>query len=214
MTSTSDHTAGNWKVFYSNGSGELIELALGADGTLLRSGGTSAAPSFDTVASGSSNLWIPGAAWIPRTTGGCGVNSLEAATNKVNYDVLEFDTGTQEYAQAAVVMPNNWNGSTITANFHWTAASGSGGVTFTLAGRSLADNGAIDQAMGTAQKSDDTLQTANNVHISPTTSAITLAGSPAAGQLVILEISRAVSDGNDTLAVDARLLGVEIIYTT
>lgn len=47
MTSTSDHTAGNWKVFYSNGSGNVVELALGSSGTVLKSNGASAAPSFE-----------------------------------------------------------------------------------------------------------------------------------------------------------------------
>ena len=50
ITSTSDHTAGNWKVLYSNGSGAITELALGASGTVLQSGGTSAAPSWLTLA--------------------------------------------------------------------------------------------------------------------------------------------------------------------
>lgn len=37
-----------WRVFYSNGSGDVTELALGADGTYLRSNGASAAPTFST----------------------------------------------------------------------------------------------------------------------------------------------------------------------
>jgi hypothetical protein len=45
VTSTSDHTAGNWKVFYSDGSGAVIELALGASG-YLKSNGASSAPTF------------------------------------------------------------------------------------------------------------------------------------------------------------------------
>lgn len=39
---------GNWKVFYSDGSGDVTELALGADGTYLMSNGASAAPTFET----------------------------------------------------------------------------------------------------------------------------------------------------------------------
>ncbi len=54
ITSTSDHTAGNWKVFYSNGSGQVTELALGSSGTFLQSNGASSAPSFATVAT---NPW-------------------------------------------------------------------------------------------------------------------------------------------------------------
>lgn len=41
---------GNWKVFYSDGSGDIIELSLGADGTFLKSNGAAAAPTFATPA--------------------------------------------------------------------------------------------------------------------------------------------------------------------
>lgn len=37
-----------WRVFYSDGSGDIIELALGADGTFLKSNGAAAAPTFAT----------------------------------------------------------------------------------------------------------------------------------------------------------------------
>lgn len=46
MTNASDHTASAWRVFYSNGDGGVVELALGANGTFLRSGGASVAPTF------------------------------------------------------------------------------------------------------------------------------------------------------------------------
>lgn len=49
MTSSSDHSgSGNWKVFYTNGGGIVTELALGADGTYLKSNGAAIAPSFAT----------------------------------------------------------------------------------------------------------------------------------------------------------------------
>ncbi len=40
----------NWKVWYSDGSGDVQELALGADGTFLKSNGAAVAPSFATPA--------------------------------------------------------------------------------------------------------------------------------------------------------------------
>lgn len=43
---------GNWKVFYSDGSGDIIELALGASGTVLQSNGAAAAPTFEVVSGG------------------------------------------------------------------------------------------------------------------------------------------------------------------
>lgn len=46
LTSFVGQTA--WRLFYSNADGDVTELALGSDGTYLRSNGASAAPTFDT----------------------------------------------------------------------------------------------------------------------------------------------------------------------
>jgi hypothetical protein len=46
MTGGSDHSAGNWKLFYSDGAGAVTELPLGADYEVLSANGTSAAPNF------------------------------------------------------------------------------------------------------------------------------------------------------------------------
>ena len=48
MTSTSDHTAGNYKLFHSNGSGEVMELAHGTSSKVLTSGGASSVPTWET----------------------------------------------------------------------------------------------------------------------------------------------------------------------
>lgn len=64
-----------WRVFYSNGSGDVTELALGADGTLLRSNGAAVAPSFTALAASIAQ-------------GGTGLTSIAAksiwAANAVN----------------------------------------------------------------------------------------------------------------------------------
>ncbi len=57
MTSTSDHTATAWRVFYSNADGDVTELALGTDGQVLTSTGASTAPAFeDATGGGLSNV--------------------------------------------------------------------------------------------------------------------------------------------------------------
>lgn len=48
LTSFVDQTA--WRLFYSNTDGDVIELALGADGTYLKSNGPAVAPAFGTPA--------------------------------------------------------------------------------------------------------------------------------------------------------------------
>lgn len=55
MTSA-QHTAGNWKIFYSNDSGQVVELALGADGKFLKSNGPAAAPEWATAATGAGDV--------------------------------------------------------------------------------------------------------------------------------------------------------------
>lgn len=156
-------------------------------------------------------LWA--SEFIPRSTNGCGVNSLETGTNRVNYDTLDFDAAAIEYAQRWVGMPSNWNLGTITAKFWWTAASGSGDVIWGIQARTFGDNSALDQASGTAQTATDTLQTAAANHISPSTVAITVAGTLDAGSPILFQVYRNATAGGDTLAVDAQLIAVEITFT-
>jgi hypothetical protein len=55
IDSTSDHTAGNWKVFHSNGTGQIVELPLGAAGQVLTANGTSVPPTWQTLAATTTN---------------------------------------------------------------------------------------------------------------------------------------------------------------
>jgi len=198
------------------GASTWTRLAAGTNGHYLKTQGTGANPTWAAVTAsggGSTNVWIPASAWIPRTTTGAGIDSREQSTNKINTDELLFDAGTDEFAQAMIVMPSNWNAGTVTAKFHWTASTGSGDVVWGLQGRAYANDDALDQAMGTAQTATDTLTATNDVDISPATSAITLGGTAASGNPVIFQVYRDADAAGDTLGADARLLGVEISYT-
>jgi hypothetical protein len=159
---------------------------------------------------GSTSQWIGSAAMIPRVTNGPGVNSSETTTHDSNYDTLDFDAATSEGANFMLTIPNNWDAGTVTATFYWTADSGSGTVIWALAGRSLSNDDALDTAFGTAQSSTDTLIAAGDMHISPATAAITIAGTPATSVPVQFVVTRDISD---TLAVDARLIGLQLNWT-
>lgn len=159
---------------------------------------------------GTQTIWAGAGAWVTRTTNGAEYVSLELATNDIMLVSFNFDTTTSEGVGLWWKPPPNWNAGTIRFRAIWTAASGSGTAIFSLGGRSFADSDAIDQALGTVQTSTDTLITANDIHISPYSSAITLAGTPVAGEPTYLEIRRDISD---TLGVDAKLIGIEIEYT-
>uniref|UniRef100_A0A6M3IXU6 Tail protein n=1 Tax=viral metagenome TaxID=1070528 RepID=A0A6M3IXU6_9ZZZZ len=160
------------------------------------------------------NICLPASAWWPCTTSGCSaLTQTEYATNKQNIQSLDFDTGSDEFAATTLFMPADWNGGTITGVPYWTAAGGSSAQTvcWALQGRAYANDDAVDQARGTAQASTDTWLANGDTHIGPATSAITLAGSPAALQMVHLRCYRDVSE--DDMSGDAKLLGWMITYT-
>ena len=161
---------------------------------------------------GLQDLYIPAVAMWPRTTGGCAsLAKTEIATSLVNIQTLDFDQTSSEYAQFTISLPKNWNNGTVTATFYWTAASGSGTVTWGIQGGAYSNDDALTTALGTEQTVTDTLIATNDLHISSATSAITLAGTPADADFLAFQIYR---DITDTLSADAKLLGVVIQLTT
>ena len=163
---------------------------------------------------GLQTIWAPAVSMYTRTTNGAASGTVETATSLVMRKTWDFDTTTQEFAQFQVMFPKSWNEGTVTFAPVWTAASGTGGVVWGLAGVALSDDDAFNTAFGTAQTSTDTLITAADVHVGPTSAAITIAGTPAEGDLVCFQVNRTVADGGDTLAADANLLGVRLFFTT
>lgn len=165
---------------------------------------------------GQHTIWLPAGAMIPATTNGGELETSESTTNKVMMDGLLFDAATSESAQAAVQMPKSWDESTIVAQFVWThpATTTNFGVTWGIQARAFGNSDALDAAFGTAVEVSDTGGTTNDVFISPETGAVTVGGTPGAEELVIFKFYRDPADGGDTMAVDAKLLGVKIHYTT
>jgi hypothetical protein len=161
-------------------------------------------------------LFLSASGGWPSTTSGCAANAKsELATYKQNVYSLDFDASTEEYAEWTVAMPSDWNAGTITAIFYWThgATTTNFAVIWGLQGGSYGNDDSIDLAWGTAQEVTDTGGTTNDVYISGSTAAITLANTPAANEFVQLRVYRKAAAAGDTLAVDAKLLGVMVTYT-
>lgn len=159
-------------------------------------------------------IWIPANAMKARTTNGAATGSTELTTNKEMIETLDFDATTAEYAQFSINMPKSWDEGTMTAVFVWShaATTTNFGVAWELAAVAFADDDAMDTAFGTAVTVTDTGGTTNDCYITAASSAMTVAGSPGANELVYFQVNRAPSNGSDTMAIDARLHGVRVMY--
>lgn len=114
LTEFVDQTA--WRVFYSNGSGDVTELALGADGTFLRSNGASSAPTFGTPA-GSGDVVKVGTPVNNQVGVWTGDGTIEGDA------ALTFDTTTNTLTTDIVVAALTGN---VTGNVSGTAATVTG----------------------------------------------------------------------------------------
>ena len=84
-----------------------------------------------------------------------------------------------------------------------------------LQGVSCSDGDTADVAYGTAVVVDDLNQsTAEDVYVTDISGDVTIDGTPAAADVTFFRVFRDVSDANDTATEDARLIGIQIFFTT
>ena len=152
---------------------------------------------------------MAGSAMIP-TTNPPAFDQYETGTNHNNYIYANFTQGGSENLQWIIDMPSDWNGS-VSEQFLWTAWSGTGNINWTLSGKLFPDNTAIDTSMPVISYSQDTLQSANYMHVSPasTLAAVTSAGT--GGNTVIFKVTRSAATSSE-LTATGELLGVRLHY--
>ncbi len=195
--------SGKWKVYFKS------------DGLyVLEDDGTEHGPFNATILSTISEIFLPAASGWPSTTNGCAdAVKFEYVTNDQDLYSLDFDAATNEYAQWSIWMPDNWDAGIITFKVVWTAAVGTLTNTYewNLQGIAYANDDPIDAAWGSAVEVSDALIALGDVHYTAESGAVTIAGTPAAGQLIQLRAFRdAVNDTGDN---DGKLLGIKIYYT-
>ncbi len=197
-------------------------LTAAGDTCLVRSDGSSNTRVFayqrasgDPPSLGKQSVWVPAGAMTARTTNGAASGSAEKSTNKIMFITRDFDTSTQEFCQFFIRMPKSWNEGTVSFIPVWSHASTTTnfGVVWALQGVAISDDDAGDAAFGTEQTSTDTGGTTDDIYQGPESAAITIGGSPQAGDYVVFQVKRVPSDGSDTMAIDARLHGVLLLYT-
>jgi hypothetical protein len=160
-------------------------------------------------------IWIPAGSFTSATTNGAEITSRETTGNKVNYHYAAFDTTTSEIAWFTWTPPANWNAGTVRFKLYWTCNTGGSAaetVDFDLGAVAFANDDDLDgTAISGAQNCTDALLALNDLHISAFSAAITITGSPAAGEEVHFKLSRDVA--SDNLAGDCDVIGIILEYT-
>lgn len=166
---------------------------------------------------GKQTRWVPAEEMTPTTTGGCAaLAKVEIRANFVDLNVLDFDGTTAERAVFSMAMPKSWDKGTVSFQAFWTtAATDTDSVVWGLSGRAFSDNDTFDQQTSTIAQVTDAVQgAANDLLVSAESSGHTVEGSPADDDMIVFRVIRLVSDGSDTMAEDARLIGIKLFYTT
>ncbi len=194
----------------------IVELATGAE--VATGTDTSRAVTAAGVAGvyQYANIYLDAGAMVATDTAGAEAGTHEYVTNDVNWDYFAFDNGaTEENVNWKIAMPENWDRSTIKAKFYWSTDSGSSAgdtVGWGIKATAVSDDDPIDVAWGTEQVVLDTVTsgTSGDLHVTAATPAVTVAGSPALGDMVTVEVFRDTS--TDDCAEDAWLFGVMVQY--
>jgi hypothetical protein len=165
---------------------------------------------------GKETMWVPAAAMYGPTTNPADAAQVETTATRPDLKVFDFDASTKQYTQFTVAMPKSWNEGTVTYTVYWSpSTTNTGNAIFGLQGVACADNDTIDVAYGTAiEVTDAGIGTVEDQQITSESSAMTIAGSPAAGEQTYFQLYRDAADGSDTFTGECRVLGIKIFYTT
>ncbi len=203
---------------YSSGTGPLEYIAIGSNLTLNSNGlsGAAAGGGGGSYTGGLQTVPINAGSMISRFTSGCGLGLSELTGNKIMCRSMDFDALNQEFAQFSIPMPKSWNEGTVTFQAIWCHGNTNTnfGVVWGLQAMALSDAEPLDTSFGTAQEIADTGGVADYHYVSPESSAITIGSTPAEKDTIWFQVYRKPADASDTLAVDAKLLGVRLYLTT
>jgi hypothetical protein len=163
---------------------------------------------------GKESMWIPSLAMKPTVSNGCSLHTSEETTaGRPDMIVLDFDKDADEFAQFQIAFPKSWDEGTITYQVYWSGISATTNVSWTLQGVAISSGGDIDVVYGDAiAVVDATTADVEIAHVSAESSAVTIAGNPAEGDICYFRIGRDISEGN--MAGDARLHGIKLFFNT
>jgi hypothetical protein len=169
------------------------------------------------IGAGKHAIWVPAAAMFPdpyNTPLAVSVDS--GVSTQPCIRALEFPGATWAIGHFGIRMPKSWNEGTLTFVPVWThpAAVSPYGVVWGLNALAFGDLEGLAQTFTSVVYSVDSGGVTNRLNIGPESSALTVEGTPGAGDLVQFRVFRVIDHASDTMVAAARLLGINVFYTT
>jgi hypothetical protein len=145
------------------------------------------------------------------TNGAAALTSTESTTNKLNTEYIGFVNGSTTYAELSFRAPKKLDPSAaLYVEFEWMEAGSATAhvCRWQAEAQAQGDGDTIDSSWGTAVAVDDT--GSSGTRRFALTGAVTPGGTWAQGDKVVVRLARLGGHANDTLDVDARLIGVTL----
>lgn len=193
-----------------------------ADGTILKDADIGdSVQAYDAVLDapvGKQTHYVPASAMIPSVANGCTDLTTTAATTSGRADIsgMVFSGSADQSCQFSFELPKQWDEGTITYKVHWTSltTADADSAVFGLAAVAISDGDSLDSAMGTEVTVTDAFaSTAKQKRTSAESAAVTIAGTPAAGDTAHCIFWRRATNGSDTIAEEVTVLGVTVHWT-
>lgn len=168
----------------------------------------------EAVTAWTQSFFVPATAMTPSGTNGAASGSIETA-NGTTVGVLLFDKDTSESAEFHAAMPASWDRGAFQYVPVWSATGGTldQQVAWELQAKALNDGADPNGDWGTAVEVTDLFVDDNLRMKGAKSAAVTAGGSVTEDNCeVLFRVSRKVAD--DSLAVDAALWGVLVLYGT
>ena len=168
---------------------------------------------------GKKSMPIPAAAIRPTITAGCATyTGFETTAGRPDIKGLDFDGSSIEHAQFDIALPKSFDFATGTITFeaYWTSKTNTGTETvlWELAAVAVTPGDTIDVAFGTfvGPAADANTSAVEEQQATAESGAVTIAGSPANGDMIYFDIRR--DPTTDTMTEDATLIGLKLFLTT
>lgn len=169
--------------------------------------------------SGRKTIWMPASQMTAMITDGAATGLVETSIRKNVIKTLDFDATSDEGAQFEIAMPKSWDKADISFKVFWShaAASTNFGVAWNVYASTFSPSSDMDGWLNNGVLVTSTGGTAGTLYVSAETDPITVFDTgtgdpPAENALLVVQVWRVPPNVSDTLAVDARLQGIQLFY--